>query len=215
MTSSARYHPRHGHLRCPSPSGGRCDTPEATSHFRFRRQISLSRVSALLVVPANKIWWTSRFRRRQPQSPWHIRLNLREGGERADIAGRYLDEIHARYGSEPMQRLDAEDALRIGVHALATQDWATALLFLNQAIEKRCPRPSCIRVPVRADRKDPADWGRKPDAAIAAARNGRKDAETALELIDTREREFSRRISDLERKRGAGFTGTKASTPWK
>jgi hypothetical protein len=123
-------------------------------------------------------------------------------GDKAEIARKYVEEIAARYGSSPMQRLDAGDALRIGVFASAAGDWRTALLFLDQAIEKNPRDHRAYLFRSETVRKILPTMIANRDDAMAAASRAQKDVETALELMDAREREFAQRISDREKKHG-------------
>jgi hypothetical protein len=127
---------------------------------------------------------------------------LAKGDARAEIAGKQLDEMAAVFGSTPMQRLAAADALRVGVVASSVGDWRTAMRFLAQAIEKN-PRDHRGYV-FRSEtwRKILRSVPATRDQALTAARQGQQDAETALELIAARQRELAQRIREGMQDRG-------------
>jgi hypothetical protein len=129
-------------------------------------------------------------------------IHLAKGDKAAEIARRQLEDMATVFGSAPMQRLEAEDAVRIGVLASAVGDWQTAIQFLGQAIDKN-PRDyrgyffrsqtwSKILRSVTSSR----------DEALTAGRQAQLDAETALELIAGRESAFAQRIRDWKEDRG-------------
>jgi hypothetical protein len=125
-----------------------------------------------------------------------IHLSKKDG--KAEIARKYFEGL----GPAPIERLDAEDAVRIGVVALGSEDWRTAVRFLRQAIEKNPQDHRAYFFRSVAWAKILRSVTSTPDQALTAARQGQRDAETTLELIAEREREFAERIRDGERGSG-------------
>ena len=121
---------------------------------------------------------------------------LAKGDEKAEIARKQLEDMATVFGSAPMQRLDAEDAMRIGAIASAASDWPTAIRFLSQAIEKNPRDHRGYFFRSETWRKILRSVSATRDQGLTAAREAQQDAETALELIAVREREFASRIGD-------------------
>ena len=101
-----------------------------------------------------------------------------------------------------MQRLDAADALRIGAVASAAEDWPTAVRFLTLAIDKNPQDHRGYFLRSETSRKILQSGSVTRDEALTVASQSQQDAETALELIAAREREFAQRISDGKQDRG-------------
>jgi hypothetical protein len=129
-------------------------------------------------------------------------IHLAKGDEKADIARKQLEDMATLFGSAPMQRLDAEDAMRIGAFASAAEDWRTAVRFLGQAIDKNSGDHRGYFFRSETWRKILRSVSATRDQALTAARQAQQDAETALKLIAVREREFAQRIRDGEQNRG-------------
>ena len=113
-------------------------------------------------------------------------------------------DLLARYGPQ-MDRIDAQDALRIALAALRVHP-QTALVFLRQAIAKD---PSGYRAFVarailleRSLEHKVVPGAPNRDELMAIVKQAGTDAETALTLIDAREREFEHRRRDRAEKRG-------------
>jgi hypothetical protein len=127
---------------------------------------------------------------------------LAKGDEKAEIARKQLEDMATFFGSAPMQRLDAEDAVRVGAFASAASDWPTAIRFLGQAIEKNPRDHRGYFFRSETWRKILQSVSATRDQGLTAVREAQQDAETALELIAAREREFAQRIRDGEQDRG-------------
>jgi hypothetical protein len=129
-------------------------------------------------------------------------IHLAKGDEKAEVARKQLEDMATLFGSAPMQRLDAEDAVRIGAFASAAGDWQTAVRFLGQSIDKnpRDHRGYFFRSETWANILRSVTVTR--DQALTAARQAQQDAESALELIAARELEFAQRIHEGEQNRG-------------
>jgi hypothetical protein len=135
-----------------------------------------------------------------------------EGNEAAALAARrYRDQIENEYGSVPIQQLVAEDALRIAIAALKV-DPETARFFLDQAIKKN---PLDYRAFLFRSKLTYQTLQISPGASrdddMAVAGRVQKDAESALQLIETREREIKQRRADRMQKRGVYWTRGKSA----
>ncbi len=120
----------------------------------------------------------------------------------ARLMSRYFSEILTRYKNQPMERLSAEDALRIGFFALDSGESQTALIFLGEAIEKAPRDHRAYFFRAQTWRKIIQSRLANRDEALRAARQAQQDAETALELIAVRERELARRLEEGMQDRG-------------
>jgi hypothetical protein len=123
--------------------------------------------------------------------------------DEADRALAALRPIEESYRQTALQRLSADDALRIANAAARSNNTGTAAIFYGRAIKtspldyRAYKGRAALAFQVLLSARNTTR-----EAVLGEVRQAREDAESALRLMDEREREFEERRVALQQKRG-------------